>query len=322
MTDRAPHFSVVIPVYNRAGPLAHALESVLRQSDQDFEIIVVDDASADDPKSVVDAIGDARIRYLRQRERGGGGVARNAGIDVARGCFVAFLDSDDVFLPHHLATMRRLLAGTRDTIGYARMIVDRGQGWTIQKPPRAILPGEHMATYLLAERGFVPTITTVAPAEWAKRIRHPENLAAAQDTDFAIRAFIAGCSFVMAEQPTAVWTDGFDPDRVSAGRKGRELKNWVEALRADIPPAAYYGCLGWAYAKHVAATDRWAALKLYANALLHRAYRPKLAVIVFMQVFLPDRLYRAIADGAIRWLRAGFSSERRARAIARATGAG
>ncbi len=301
----SPFFSVVIPVYNRADTLKAALDSVLGQSEQDFEIIVVDDGSKDDPKSVVDRIGDPRIHCLRQENKGGG-AARNTGIDLARGRFIAFLDSDDRFLPHHLKDSRSLLEGTRDTVAYARMIVDRGEGRVILKPPRAIAPGEHMATYLLCDRGFVPTITIVAPAEWARQVRYHEKLPSSEDTDFAIRLFLAGCRFLMAKAPGAVWNDQPDPERVSSGRKGAELKDWIETLRPEIPERAYYGCLGWTYAKHVATTSRWRALQLYADALRHGAYRPSLAAIVFLQIFLPDRLYRAIADGAIAWLRAGM----------------
>jgi len=115
-----PFFSVVIPVYNRAHVLSRTLNSVLAQSCGDFEIVVVDDGSNDDPKSVVETIADPRIRFLRQDNRGGG-AARNAGIDTARGRFVAFLDSDDEFLPDHLAAMKRLLEGTSNTAGYARI---------------------------------------------------------------------------------------------------------------------------------------------------------------------------------------------------------
>ena len=165
-----------------------------------------------------------------------------------------------------------------------------------------------MATYLLAARGFVPTITTVVPSVWAKKIRYHAALPAAQDTDFAIRLFIGGCRFVMAPAPGAVWNDRPDPNRMSAGRKGAELETWIEGLRSQIPARAYYGCLGWAYAKHVAITDRRRALALYLQALVHGAYRPSLAAIVFLQIFLSDRLYRAVADGAIAWLKAGMEA--------------
>ena len=215
----SPLFSVIVPVYNRADVLGEAIGSVLAQTEQDFEIIVVDDGSRDDPKSAVEKFNDARIRFHAQENRGGG-AARNAGIDLARGRYVAFLDSDDHYLPTHLETMRRLLDGQTRTIGYARMIVDRGEGRTFLKPPRAIAPSEHMATYLLCERGFVPTITIALETATARRVRYTEDLRAAEDTDFAIRLFLDGQRFVMAEAPGAVWMDIPDPNRTSSGRKG------------------------------------------------------------------------------------------------------
>jgi glycosyltransferase involved in cell wall biosynthesis len=300
-----PLFSVIIPVYNRADVLGDAIRSVLAQSCQDFEIVVVDDGSRDNPRKVVDAFNDPRVRFHAQ-PNGGGGAARNAGIDLSCGTFVAFLDSDDVYLPQHLETMRGLLDGTANTVGYARMIVDRGNGNTFLKPPRAILPDEHMATYLLCERGFVPTITIVVEAATARRVRYSENLRAAEDTDFAIRLFLDGQRFVMAEEPGAVWKDIPDPNRTSSGRKGGRMLSWLEEMRSVIPARAYYGCRGWAIAKSVAVTDRVAALKMYLTAVLRGCYSWRLAAVVFLQIFLSDRAYRKVADGAISRLGAGF----------------
>ncbi len=302
-----PTFSIVIPVYNRAAPLARALGSVFVQSDQDFEVIVVDDGSVDAPETVVDALGDPRVRLVRQANRGGG-AARNAGIDAARGEFVAFLDSDDIFMPRHLERMRRLLSGTEATVGYAPVLVDRGIGRTIVKPPRAIGADEHMAIYLLCDRGFIPTITTVVPCEYARRVRYSENLRSAEDTDFAIRLFLAGCKFRMAGEPGAVWKDIRDHRRQSARldlRNADRMKRWLDDLGPAIPLRARYGCLGWAYAKHVVNRSWRTALGHYLTAVRHSAYRPKLAAIIFLQIFLSDRLYRLVANLSISWLGAG-----------------
>lgn len=293
-----PFFSVIIPVYNRANALKRALASVLAQSNQDFEIIVIDDGSIDHPERVVAEIDDPRIQLIRQDNRGGG-AARNAGIDKACGRFIAFLDSDDEFLPHHLEAMKNLLEGSRNTAGYARMIVDRGQGRTLIKPPRAIRSAEHMATYLLCDRGFVPTITLVVDAVTAKRVRYDKGLPFAQDTDFAIRLYLAGCNLAMAEKPGARCSDVSNPTRISAGRKGARLAQWLEQLRPHIPDKAYYGGRGWMIAKGVAPTEPFQALKLYLSALWRGCYRPRLACIIFLQIFLPDPLYRRIADAVI-----------------------
>jgi glycosyltransferase involved in cell wall biosynthesis len=300
-----PFFTVVIPVYNRATVLGDALRSVLAQTEQDFEIVVVDDGSTDHPERTVQEVGDPRIVLARQ-DNGGGGAARNTGIDMAQGRFIAFLDSDDEFLPHHLATMRKLLDGTFRVAGYARIVVDRGEGRAFLKPPRAICNGENMATYLLCDRGFVPTSTMVVERDMAKIVRFHENLAAAEDTDFAIRLTLAGVRFVMAEKPSVHWHDLGDPNRLSSGRRSATMLQWIEELRPQIPITAYYGCLGWAYAKYVATQDRFAALKLYLNAVLHGCYRPSLAVIVFLQIFLTDGAYRRLADTAIARLGAGL----------------
>ena len=104
----SPYFSVVIPLYNRRDLIARTIASVQQQTFQDFEVVVVDDGSRDRPEEVIDALGDPRVRLLRQENRGGC-AARNAGIDAARGRYVAFLDSDDSFLPHHLAQAHTFL---------------------------------------------------------------------------------------------------------------------------------------------------------------------------------------------------------------------
>jgi len=300
-----PFFSVVIPVYNRAALLRETLQSVLLQTEQDFEIVVVDDGSSDDPGRTVGEFADPRIVFVRQENKGGG-AARNTGIAAARGRYVAFLDSDDRFLPHHLAAMRRLLENAPGTAGYARIIADRGAGRTTLKPPRALRAGEDMATYLLCDRGFLPTSTIVVEVSLARAVRFHENLPAAEDTDFAIRAALMGARFVMAEQPGVVWRDVGDPNRLSAGRRCASMKAWIEDLRPRIPPKAYYGCLGWAYAKHVAVADRTRALRLWLGAVRRGCYRPSLAAIVLLQIFLSDAAYRRLADAAIAWLNAGW----------------
>jgi len=299
-----PFFSVIIPVYNRAQALRHAIASVQTQTCQDFEIVVVDDGSNDDPAATVAAIADPRIRLFRQ-ENAGGAAARNRAMDEAKGRFIALLDSDDIFLPHHLAAMKTLLDGTTNIVGYARIRVDRGEDRVFLKPRRALRAGEHMADYLLCERGFVPTITTVVEAQTARRVRYAK-LRPAEDTDFAIRLFNAGCKFVMAEQPGAVWRDIADPGRTSATRSSADLGRWLETMRPQIPARAYHGGRGWAYAKLVRHVSRAKALQLYVTALAHGCYNPRMGAIVLLQILLGEARYRRFADFAIARLGMGL----------------
>ena len=91
-------FTVVIPTYNRATILPHAIRSVLDQTYADVELVVVDDGSDDDTREVVAGFDDPRITYVGQANRGVS-AARNAGAAAARGDFIVFLDSDDELLP-------------------------------------------------------------------------------------------------------------------------------------------------------------------------------------------------------------------------------
>jgi glycosyltransferase involved in cell wall biosynthesis len=103
--------SVVIPVYNRSAELRRAIRSVLAQSYTDFELIVVDDASIEDIAAVVDEFGDKRLRLIRKTVNQGAASARNTGIEAATGRWVAFLDSDDEWLPRKLERQIERLAG-------------------------------------------------------------------------------------------------------------------------------------------------------------------------------------------------------------------
>lgn len=95
-----PTVSVVIVTYNKAATIGPAIESVLRQTHQNVEVLVVDDGSTDETAERVQAFGD-RVRYL-PKENGGTGSARNLGIEQAQGKYVAFLDGDDLWLPRKL----------------------------------------------------------------------------------------------------------------------------------------------------------------------------------------------------------------------------
>jgi glycosyltransferase involved in cell wall biosynthesis len=100
-----PQIAVVMPVYNRSAMVRRAIDSVLRQDFADFELIVVDDGSSDDTVDVVTAIDDPRLRLLRQTSRRGANAARNRGILESTSPIIAFLDSDDEYLPEKLGVL-------------------------------------------------------------------------------------------------------------------------------------------------------------------------------------------------------------------------
>lgn len=102
MSD-SPYFSVIIPTYNRSHSIVDAVESVIAQSFENFELLIIDDGSTDNTSDLIEPItlADRRVQYIYQ-ENAERSAARNRGIDLAQGKYICFLDSDDLFLNDHL----------------------------------------------------------------------------------------------------------------------------------------------------------------------------------------------------------------------------
>lgn len=98
---KTPLFSVIIPTFNRRNVLARAVNSVLRQTITDFELIIVDDGSTDDTEQYIRSIDDPRIKYYK-KQNGGQNSALNMGLDLSTGKYIALLDSDDYWLNNKL----------------------------------------------------------------------------------------------------------------------------------------------------------------------------------------------------------------------------
>ncbi len=101
-TVNPPKVSVIIPTYNRPHLVSRAIRSVLEQSYQDFEVIVVDDGLDKRSKDVIEGIGDGRVRYIENVKSEGAPASRNRGAKESRGDYLAFLDDDDEWSPHKL----------------------------------------------------------------------------------------------------------------------------------------------------------------------------------------------------------------------------
>ncbi|MFX1500545.1 MAG: glycosyltransferase family 2 protein [Promethearchaeota archaeon] len=108
--------SVIIPTYNRANLIEFAIKSVLNQSYKNIELIIVDDGSTDSTKKIIDSFKDHRIKYIKQKHSGLPAVARNTGLKNARGEFIAFLDSDDIWFPQKLEKQIKLFYKQKSAI--------------------------------------------------------------------------------------------------------------------------------------------------------------------------------------------------------------
>jgi len=129
-------FSVIIPLYNKGPHIARAIESNLQQTIQNFEIIVIDDHSRDGGPAIVRSYDDPRISLIEQDHRGVS-YTRNHGVSLATTDYIAFLDADDEWMPHHLETILRLIENYPEagmfTTAYKNQNAEGKIQWAIYK---------------------------------------------------------------------------------------------------------------------------------------------------------------------------------------------
>jgi glycosyltransferase involved in cell wall biosynthesis len=286
-----PRFSVIVPVCNRAGTVLPTLQSVRDQTFEDFECIVVDDGSGDgeELKAVVEPLNDPRFRYVR-RENGGGGAARNTGIDEAKGDFVAFLDSDDRWLPDKLQLDTRACAV--DRVIFSPVLVERGGRIVDTRPSVAPRAEEPIAEYLACRGGFTQTSTLALPTELARRVRFDETIFFGQDTDFAIRLSAAGATFQMLTEPETVMSDDETDGRVSRSKDWRQVLAWLDRSKPALTRRAYLAYRGWHVAR-MAADDRHfgVALRFYLAGVTNGAFNPAIAGKALGQIVIRRSVY-------------------------------
>jgi GT2 family glycosyltransferase len=268
MSSHETTFSVVIPAYNTADTLGEAIDSVLAQTRQDFEIIVIDDGSSDDTAAVASGFADPRIRVYSQ-ENAGPSAARNRGIARAVGEYVSSLDSDDLWLPDYLAEMGRALeenpradfaythAWILDASGHFRT-VPTGD-W--HQPPTPMLPGEEFVAELLREC-FVnaPTIRRTA----LDRVGgYDESISHGEDWELWLRLANSGFAAVRVEGPLTIY-------------RNRPGSHSTDAAAMAVAPAAVYRTV----IEHHSASPQVRAIAEARLKAIDRRARPDMRILL------------------------------------------
>lgn len=195
--------SVIIPAYNQGHFLAAAVQSVLDQTHAAVEILVVDDGSTDNTRTVVAHFTDPRLRYIYQENRGLSG-ARNTGIRHATGDYISYLDSDDQFLPHKLALMVDLLE-TRPNIGFVagQAVPIDEQGQPIGKIFDDGLPLREV-DLLLHNPLHVGSVLLRSDCQRRAGF-FDESLRSYEDWDMWLRLARQGCRMAWLDQPVSLY---------------------------------------------------------------------------------------------------------------------
>lgn len=201
-TPTAPRVSVVISTFNRLEWLREAVHSVRAQTLPDWELLVVDDGSTDGTDEWLAGLGEPRLRYLRRDHTGSIAATRNAGVQAARGEWIAFLDSDDRWRDDKLARQLGRLRDRPDT----RWCYTKYQ---LIGPDGVAVPQPHGSPWYPWEGSFVDRILTteaavliptlLVPADLARTLPFDERLPLAEDYDFALRLADAASGCVIDE---------------------------------------------------------------------------------------------------------------------------
>ena len=215
--------SIIIPAFNAAKHIHGALDAVLAQSCQDFEIIVIDDGSRDETASVVESyLSDPRIRFYRQANHGLPG-ARTAGAKASHGSFLAGLDADDSLAPNALETMLRAFR----TSGAAWLNVGvmklEGEKRTIRHPTK---PAGDLFLAILKD-DFITRSPFYPREEFFGIGMYDEEMRNREDWDLNIRMIESGKPFAVVDEPLYFYsrTEG----SITTGNR-RKLHGYTEKL--------------------------------------------------------------------------------------------
>ncbi len=194
-----PLVSIVIPLYNKERHIGRSIGSVLSQTFQDFEIVVVDDGSSDDGPRLVERIGDPRIRVIRQ-ENHGVSVARNRGAEEAAASLIAFLDADDEYKPGFLAWALERFHERPDVgavaFNYEVVYDDKTRRSAIMPSETSKLLGIGEYCRLGRQASAIFSSSVMVKREILRRIGgFPKGVKAGEDIDTWLRIIEAGAVF-------------------------------------------------------------------------------------------------------------------------------
>jgi glycosyltransferase involved in cell wall biosynthesis len=153
--------SVILPTYNRAHLISRAIKSVLDQTYQNLELIVVDDGSTDDTKYVVKSVDDERIKYVKHEQNKGANAARNTGIRTAKNDYIAFQDSDDQWFPEKLEKQMKIFDRLSPKVGVVYTGYWRIRNNTKEYSPFSVAQKDGNLSRVLLGKNCVPTSTSV-----------------------------------------------------------------------------------------------------------------------------------------------------------------
>jgi glycosyltransferase involved in cell wall biosynthesis len=221
--------SVVIPAYNAGATIQEAIASARAQTHRPVEIIVIDDASADDTLLKISEIAGPDLVVIRNAQNAGGAVSRNRGVESARGDVIAFLDADDLWSKEKLAIqLAHLNAHRGDAFCFSAVMSTNEYAEQRVLPKRGPLLGESLADFMLKAGHIVQTSSIAVPRHLLANCRFTETLRRFQDIDFVLQLGTAGLSPLYIAEPLTQWRTVGNAKRVSANSDPTVMSAFLE----------------------------------------------------------------------------------------------
>jgi len=243
-----PSVSVVIPTRNRPQLVLRAISSVLAQTVQDIEIVVVIDGP--DPKTVesLGTVGDPRLRWCANAESVGGAEARNIGVRMATAPWVALLDDDDEWLPTKLEEQLKEAAKARPRCLIVTRFIDKRPNADIVQPGLVPRPGQPISEYLFSEtsmlgfrNGFLQTSSWLTPREVMLEVPFTKGLPRNQETDWLLRAVPSlDLDVRIVWKILAIFHNESSTGRITSGTDWRDTLDWALRGKLFTPRALFF----------------------------------------------------------------------------------
>ena len=219
MMEEEPFFSVIIPTYNRSQILIKTLQSVLEQTFQNFEVIIIDNGSTDNTEQVIKKVEDNRVHYRWQKGTGSPANPRNQGIKFSRGKWICLLDSDDLWFPNKLGeTYKNIFQNPKANIlchAVLRLDVETNLY-------RKIKVGRRGLNYrkLLLHGNCLINSAVVFKNQFLKennlKINEGDNFVTCEDYDFWLMFAYKGARFVFIDQPLGIYVINNNENMISS----------------------------------------------------------------------------------------------------------
>lgn len=303
VTTPQPRVSVVIPTLNRSHLIGRAVESVLAQSISDIEVIVVVDGIDPATVEVLDRIvaADNRLRYIVHQTSRGAGGARDAGADISRGEWVAFLDDDDEWLPEKLERQLAIAPADRKAVlmTLSRVVTPESE---FIRPSRIHAGDEPVDEWLFAHgtwlrggQAFLQTSSLMFPKAMLDRL-HFTDTKQHEEWELVIRA-VKQHGYRLLTAPEPVVIHYFDPRQPSLSTKytWQNSLAWADGLGDLLTPKAYAGFCLIVTARLAANQARRSGALPLLKAAFRKGHPTLPQLLVFVLLWLLPRDVRARA---------------------------